>query len=235
MSKELETKLRELRDRLMFEESDTANVMNLLDDCITLAASQQPPAGQVTVEPVAWMTDTGEVVTRKMLDKRTKYGASFYNIPLYAHPRTNEDAGGWIAIVESDLKVGERYLVADEDMRNVRGLYWTRTHSNGLVWTSGPNGGEVFGTGLFSYYAPLPSPRTKEDAGGWIPTSERLPEKRDKDYRVLAFSNKRYPEKCNYPNELKPGIYQDWNVRQWPDNFPYWRHIDFSIPSPPTK
>ena len=59
MSKELETKLVELRASM---EMGTSNIMplswKLLDECINLAAAQQPPAGQVTEEldakPLEW-------------------------------------------------------------------------------------------------------------------------------------------------------------------------------------
>jgi hypothetical protein len=58
-------------------------------------------------------------------------------------------------------------------------------------------------------------------ADNWIPVSERLPEQREKPYQVIALCVKRYKEMC-YAGEPIRGIYQDWVLRNWPQNYSHW-------------
>jgi len=52
MSTTLSQRLRDLRDVLMSEESDTPNVMNLVDDCIAQAEAQEAQAGELSDEEI---------------------------------------------------------------------------------------------------------------------------------------------------------------------------------------
>lgn len=58
--------------------------------------------------------------------------------------------------------------------------------------------------------------------GEWIKCSDRLPEKRERDYQVIASCVKKYGDDTNYPGEGIKGIRQDWVIRQWPQNFTHW-------------
>ena len=99
MSTTLSQRLRDLRDVLMSEESDTPNVMNLVDDCIAQAEAQEAQAiGEQT--PVAWMgigtikeCSDGWVAlcNPKTLAGLTDEGKAKYPIPLYRSPISPEE------------------------------------------------------------------------------------------------------------------------------------------------
>jgi hypothetical protein len=55
----------------------------------------------------------------------------------------------------------------------------------------------------------------------WIAVADRLPEQREKPYQVIALCVKRYKEMC-YAGEPIRGIYQDWVLRNWPQNYSHW-------------
>jgi hypothetical protein len=62
----------------------------------------------------------------------------------------------------------------------------------------------------------------------WTPTSERLPEKRDAPYQVVAICTKVYKD-GNYAGKGIRGVYQDWVLRGWPANYTHW----FEMPETP--
>jgi hypothetical protein len=63
----------------------------------------------------------------------------------------------------------------------------------------------------------------------WTPTSERLPDDRGRAYQVVAICKKVYPEGTNYAGKGVRGVYQDWVLRNWPDNYTHW----FELPETP--
>ena len=58
----------------------------------------------------------------------------------------------------------------------------------------------------------------------WIETKDRLPDERDKNYRVLAIASK-VRTYGNYEGKGILTVVQDWVVRGWPDNFTHWVEI----------
>ena len=91
----LSQRLRELRDMLMSEESDTPNVMNLVDDCIAQAEAMegQPIGAQ---KPVAWMKrdTTSDMLPESALELVMERDAAAYIrktwMPLYGSPISPE-------------------------------------------------------------------------------------------------------------------------------------------------
>lgn len=69
----------------------------------------------------------------------------------------------------------------------------------------------------------------------WIKTADRLPEKREQPYQVIAASNKQLGGIYEDLGVCRRGFYQDWVVRQWPQNFPAWMPAPehFSMPAKP--
>lgn len=63
---------------------------------------------------------------------------------------------------------------------------------------------------------------TASPADRWIPVGERLPDQREKPYQVFAICAKTYGDKTCYPGEGKRGVYQDWAIRSWPQNYTHW-------------
>jgi hypothetical protein len=59
----------------------------------------------------------------------------------------------------------------------------------------------------------------------WIAVADRLPEKREKPYQVLALCVKRHKQGTCYPGEPMRGVYQDWVLRNWPQNYTHWTPI----------
>lgn len=60
-------------------------------------------------------------------------------------------------------------------------------------------------------------------APAWTPITEPPPDT-GTSYQVLALCAKRY-EGGNYDGEPKRGVYQDWVLRQWPQNYLFWMPI----------
>lgn len=59
----------------------------------------------------------------------------------------------------------------------------------------------------------------------WIAiTPETMPQAREKAYQMLAICKKEW-EDGNYAGQHKKGIYQDWVIRQWPQNYVAWMEI----------
>ena len=59
----------------------------------------------------------------------------------------------------------------------------------------------------------------------WIYTKDRVPEDTGTAYQVIAVTKK--PMGGNYEGYYKRGFYQDWVLRQWPNNYIAW------MPAPP--
>jgi hypothetical protein len=68
----------------------------------------------------------------------------------------------------------------------------------------------------------------------WVAVSERLPEKREKPYQVIALCVKRYKEDTCYAGEPIRGVYQDWVLRNWPQNYSHWMPFP-PVPEPPKE
>lgn len=56
----------------------------------------------------------------------------------------------------------------------------------------------------------------------WISVKDRLPEQCDRAYQVAAICTKKYGDDTNYAGQGVRGIYQDWVIRKWPQNFTHW-------------
>lgn len=67
-------------------------------------------------------------------------------------------------------------------------------------------------------------------AGQWVSVKDRLPEEKDKAYQVIGICSKKYVG-GNYDGQGKKGIYQDWVIRQWPNNYTHW----MPLPQPPKE
>ena len=66
----------------------------------------------------------------------------------------------------------------------------------------------------------------------WIPCGETLPENTGTRYKVFAICTKKIESQdldSPYFGQGILGVYQDWIVRNWPDNFTYW----MPMPLPP--
>jgi hypothetical protein len=55
----------------------------------------------------------------------------------------------------------------------------------------------------------------------WISVKDKLPEEKDKPYQVAGICTKKYVG-GNYDGQGKKGIYQDWVIRTWPNNYTHW-------------
>lgn len=76
--------------------------------------------------------------------------------------------------------------------------------------------------------------RAASNAGAWISVAERLPETGERPYQVAAICVKKYDENSNYPGQGKRGVYQDWVLRKWPQNFTHWMPLP-AAPVPPAE
>ena len=61
----------------------------------------------------------------------------------------------------------------------------------------------------------------------WIYTKDKLPQQAEKPYQVIAATTK--PAEENMRGKAKMGFYQDWVVRQWPENFIAWMPAPISL------
>ena len=65
--------------------------------------------------------------------------------------------------------------------------------------------------------------------GEWIKCSDRLPKERERAYQVIASCVKKYGDDTNYPGQGVKGVYQDWVIRQWPQNFTHWMPLPMLV------